>query len=86
MFKVLESYYGCPTVDVDVYSDEKRAVVYFVESSHMVEIYKVEKGFYCSLMTELEERVIYKKLVRNENHLMDLLDWYEDLCVCGKAA
>ena len=97
MFKMLEKYYnargeeevyvnGYTSVDVDVYPYEKRAVVYFVDSGHMVEIFKVEKGFHCTLMTELEERIINRRLVRNENHLMDLLEWYEDLCICGKVA
>ncbi|MEG0909491.1 MAG: hypothetical protein RSH78_03920 [Bacilli bacterium] len=95
MFKVLENYYevreeenievfGCTSVDLDVYPGEKRAIVYFIDSAHMVEIFKVEKGFYCTLMTELEEKVIYKKLVRKNEHLIELLEYYEDICICGK--
>ncbi len=91
IFKSLEKHIskhneelGMMSVDLDIYPNEKRAVAYLLDGGHIVEMHKLDDGYYCILMTELEEKVLNRKKVKNDSQLIDLIDYYQDLSVCGK--
>lgn len=70
--------------DLDVYPNEKRAIIYMVESVHIMEIFKVDGGFYCSLMTELEEKTILRKQFKTEEEVINNMIQYNDFFITGK--
>lgn len=91
-FEKLEKYIkdnnnmnGYIGMDLDIYHNEKRAVLYMIESSNVIEIYSLnDGGYYCVARTELEERTLHKKKVKNDNKLIELIDYYQDIMICDK--